>query len=173
MTPDLTDGVILLRPLCAEDASEHLAGEDDDIAKWLSGGRSTLTTVRSYILRCEENWRSNGPRRAFGIFDCCSSRLVGCIEANLARLLEPGQVNVSYGVFPKWRGKGVAVRALHLMSAYLRTFTDVHRMILRIAPENVASLKVAEKVASRFLGFFDEPEGRMARYALDLRAPSL
>jgi RimJ/RimL family protein N-acetyltransferase len=168
MAADLTDGVIFLRPLCVEDAAEHLAGEDDEIAKWLSGGRSTLATVQSYILRSEENWRSNGPLRAFGVFDCGTLRLIGSVEANLAHHVEPGQVNVSYGIFLGWRGKGVALRALQLISAYLRASTDVREIVLRVAPENVASVRVAEKAAHRFLGVFDEPEGRIARYAVDL-----
>jgi hypothetical protein len=47
--PKLTDGVVFLRPLCAEDAAEHLAGEDDEMAKWLSGGRSTLANVQKIV----------------------------------------------------------------------------------------------------------------------------
>ena len=55
-TPELTDGVIFLRPLTAEDAVEHLAGEDEEMAKWLSGGRSTLANVEKAIL----NWVTPG-----------------------------------------------------------------------------------------------------------------
>jgi RimJ/RimL family protein N-acetyltransferase len=168
VSPDLTDGAILLRPLRAEDALDHLAGEDEQIAKWLSGGRSTLATVQNYIARCEESWRSNGPIRAFGVFDCATGRLIGSIEANLA-LLGPGEANVSYCVFAKWRGKGIARRALHLMGAYLRTSTAAREMVLRIACENSASMGVAENSGFQFLGFLEEAEGRMARYALTLR----
>jgi hypothetical protein len=99
MATELTDGVVSLRPPRPEDAADHLAGEDHEIAKWLSGGRSTMATVQSYIRSCEENWRGDGPRRAFGIFDCATNRLIGSIEANLAfPLLEPTQANVSYGL---------------------------------------------------------------------------
>jgi RimJ/RimL family protein N-acetyltransferase len=95
------------------------------MAKWLGGGRSTLATVQGYITTCEEHWRTNGPRRAFGVFDCPSNRLIGSIEANLVYRSAPGQVNVSYGVFAGWRGKGVAQRALDLMSSYLRAKTQL------------------------------------------------
>ncbi|HMD41276.1 MAG TPA: hypothetical protein VKH15_18460 [Candidatus Acidoferrum sp.] len=40
--PRLTDGLIFLRPLSAEDAADHLAGEDDEMAKWLSGAIDRL-----------------------------------------------------------------------------------------------------------------------------------
>ena len=166
--PKLTDGVIFLRPLDAEDAADHLAGEDEEMAKWASGGRSTPATVEAFIRDNQESWQSGGPRRAFGVFDCASSRLIGFIEVNLARLVGPNQVNVSYGVFRRWRRQGVALRAIKLMDEYLRTATDARQMVLRILPANTASLKLAEKAGFTFCGLFDEPEGRMARYMRDI-----
>jgi RimJ/RimL family protein N-acetyltransferase len=167
--PKLTDGVVFLRPLDAEDAAEHLAGEDDEMAKWVSGGRSTLASVEAFIRNNQESWRRGGPRRAFGIFDCASNRLAGFIEVNLARLVEPGQVNVSYGVFRQWRRQGVALRAINLMDEYLRTATEARQMVLRMVMANTASLKLAEKAGFSFCGLFDEPEGRMARYVRDIK----
>ena len=168
--PKLTDGIIFLRPQDAGDAAAHLAGEDDEMAKWVSGGRSTPAGVEAFIRKNQESWRSGGPRRSFGVFDCASNRLAGFIEVNLARLVEPGQVNISYGVFPQWRRRGVALRAINLMGEYLRTATEARQMVLRIVPENTASLKLAEKAGFTFCGLFDEPEGRMARYIRDIQS---
>jgi len=169
ITPDLTDGTILLRPLRAEDASAHLAGEDEEMARWLNGGRSTLATVNAFIERSQENWRVGGPQLPFGVFDCASNQLIGFIEVNLARVVAPGQVNVSYGVFQQWRGRGIAERAIELMSKFLRTSTEARQMVLRIAPANAASLRVAEKAGFTYCGLFDEPEGRLARYIRDVK----
>jgi RimJ/RimL family protein N-acetyltransferase len=166
--PTLTDGVIFLRPLTPKDAADHLAGEDDEMAKWL-GGHSTPATVAAFIENSRHNWRSGGPRRAFGVFDGATRRMIGFIEANLARLVDPGQVNVSYGVFAEWRRQGVALRALDLMEEYLRTATGARQMVLRIAPANTASLKLAEKAGFTFCGVFDEPEGRLVRYVRNLK----
>lgn len=168
--PRLTDGVIFLRPLIPEDAADHLAGEDDELARWVSGGRSTLVTVKAFIRKNQESWRIGGPRRSFGIFDCASRQLMGFIEVNLARLVNPGEVNVSYGIFPQWRRKGLALRAIDLMDQYLRTATEARQIVLRIAPENHASLKLAEKAGFTFHGLFDEPEGRMARCVRDIES---
>ena len=154
--------------MAAEDAADHLAGEDDEMATWVSGGRSTPASVEAFIRNNQESWRSGGPRRAFGIFNCASNRLAGFIEVNLARLAEPNQVNVSYGVFPQWRRQGLAVRAINLMGEYLRTATTARQMVLRIMPANTASLKLAEKAGFIFCGLFNEPEGRMARYVRDV-----
>ena len=92
------------------DAADHLAGEDEEMAKWVSGGRSTPTTVEAFIRNNQESWRVGGPRRAFGIFDCASNRLSGFIEVNLARLAGPNHVNVSYGVFRQWQRQSVALQ---------------------------------------------------------------
>jgi len=35
MSTGLTNGVIFLRPLDLRDAADHLAGEDDEMARWL------------------------------------------------------------------------------------------------------------------------------------------
>lgn len=168
-TPKLTDGVIFLRPQIAEDAADHLAGEDEEMARSVNGGRGTPATVEAFIRNNLESWRTGGPRRSFGVFDCASSRLIGFIEVNLARLLGPGQVNVSYGIFPQWRRQGLAVRAINLMDKYLRAATEARQIVLRISPANTASLKLAEKAGFTFQGLFDEPEGRMARYVRDLK----
>jgi RimJ/RimL family protein N-acetyltransferase len=152
-----------------EHAADHLAGEDDEMAKWVSGGRSTPTTVEAFIRNNQESWRSGGPRKSFGIFNCASNRLAGFIEVNLARIAEPGQVNVSYGVFRQWRRQGIALRAINLMDEYLRTATEARQMVLRIAPGNIASLKLAEKAGFAFCGLFDEPEGCMMHYVQDVK----
>ncbi len=54
------------------------------------------------------------------------------------------------------------------MDEYLQTATDACQIVLRIAPENAASLRVAEKAGFTFCGVFDEPEGRLVRYVRDL-----
>jgi RimJ/RimL family protein N-acetyltransferase len=94
--------------------------------------------------------------------------LIGFIEVNMARLVNPGEVNVSHGIFLQWRRKGLALRAIDLMGQYLRTATEARQIVLRIFPENTASLKLAEKAGFTFQGWFDEPEGRMARYVREL-----
>jgi len=60
--PELTDRVIFLRPLTAKDAVDHLAGEDEEMARWLSGGRSTLANVEKAILNWQQNWQTGGHR---------------------------------------------------------------------------------------------------------------
>jgi RimJ/RimL family protein N-acetyltransferase len=167
-TLGLSDGVIRLRPLRQEYADAHLAGEDEELAKWLNGGHSTAVTVQAAIANFEEQWRTQGPRRAFGVFDCESDQLIGSIEANLELLGNPAEVNVSYGIFAEWRGHGLAGRAIDLVSQYLRSATQARTIVLQIAPENHRSIRVAEKAGFVRLGAQESAEGARVRYVREL-----
>jgi RimJ/RimL family protein N-acetyltransferase len=131
--------------------------------------RAQHARERAGIASNQENWRSNGPRRALGVFECASNRLIGSVEVNLSRLLGPGEVNVSYGIFLHWRGQGLAIRAVNLMGEYLRAATDAIKIVLGISPANAASIRVAEKAGFTLLGVFAEPEGSMTRYIRDVK----
>jgi hypothetical protein len=73
------------------------------MAKWLSGRRSTAAT-QTAIDKFEKQWRTGGPRRAFGVFDCSNDQADSVLfEANLELLGNPAKSNVSYGIFPPWR----------------------------------------------------------------------
>ena len=166
--PSLADGVIRLRPLTQADAAAHLAGEDEEMAKWLNGGRSTAAAVEAAIDRFEEQWRTGGPRRAFGVFDCGADQLIGFVEANLELLGDPAEINVSYGIFPAWRGRGLAARAIDLISEYLRSATKAKRIILLIAPANGRSIRVAEKAGFARVGIHESAEGPRVRFVREL-----
>jgi RimJ/RimL family protein N-acetyltransferase len=172
-SPNLTDGVIQLRPLTQADAAAHLAGEDEEMAKWLNGGHSTPATVRTAIDNFAEQWRTGGPRRAFGVFACTNDQtindqLIGFAEANLELLGNPEEVNVSYGIFRPWRGRGLAGRAIDLIAEYLRSATDARAIILQISPENSSSIRVAEKAGLARVGVYETAEGPRIRYARKL-----
>jgi RimJ/RimL family protein N-acetyltransferase len=66
-------------------------------------------------------------------------------EANLELLGNPAEINVSYGIFPPWRGRGLAGRAIDLVAEYLRSAMEARGIVLQIAPENGRSIRVAEK----------------------------
>jgi RimJ/RimL family protein N-acetyltransferase len=59
--------------------------------------------------------------------------------------LAPEEVNIGYHVFPEHRGRGYATRAVRLMLAHLREDTEHRVATLLIHPDNVPSLRVAER----------------------------
>lgn len=115
----LPDGIITLSPLRLDDVEAHLAGEDDLLVRWLNGGPGTREGIESYFRHCREQWNTAGPLRAFGIRMGADEVLAGTIDLRFeGEGLAPGQANVAYGLYPLWRGLGLATRAVLLASQY-------------------------------------------------------
>ena len=138
---------VVLRHFRPDDASAHLKGEDKAISMWLSGGISTEDSVTRWIQSNEDNWASDGPRFAFAI-QTPGGELVGMIEFNVDYShfagLQPGDANVSYGLYPQYRGRGLATSALRNIREFMIS-KGVKRAIVRIEPENVNSARLAER----------------------------
>lgn len=166
----LSDGTITLTPLRADDAEAHLAGEDESLVRWLNGGPGTREGVAAYLRHCREQWDTGGPLRAFGIRVDAARTLAGTVDLRFAAdELGPGQVNVAYGLYPSWRGRGLATRAVLLASRYAAA-EGGQEAVIQVDPENPASAAVARRA-----GFTPgrPPHGStqsgLDRYVRDLR----
>lgn len=63
--------------------------------------------------------RAEGPTESDGATQLRRRELAGTIDLRFAgESLAPGQVNVAYGLYPSWRGRGPATRAVLLASQY-------------------------------------------------------
>ena len=150
MAPELTDGVVVLSALTVDDAPALVAGEDDELVRRLTGGRSTLATAERYIGACAVDWHRRGPTLSWGIRAEVGGALAGTVDVALRfPELGPGAANVSYGVFPHWRGRGFAARAVELVCEYLAAESPASSAVLRIDRDNAASLRVAERCGFR------------------------
>ena len=140
--PRFTDGIVVLDGFTLDDAEAHLAGEDEEHARrfgWYPG-RSTPATVRAAIVRWQQEWRSGGTRRAFATRIVATGELVGGCEL---RVIEPRLAHVSYWTFPAHRRLGFAGRAVRLATDYAFAELGVERLEIHVAPDNVASRRVA------------------------------
>jgi RimJ/RimL family protein N-acetyltransferase len=152
---ELTDGAIILRPFRLEYAEAHLAGDDEENIRWLSGGVSTMDTVRNFILKSQQYWENDGPIYTFAIFGAKSGQQVGMVESNSnpahIKELAEGEVNISYNIYPFARGKGYATRAVGLMLTFLKE-KGYKTAVLRVNPENQKSLGVAGRAGFSRVG---------------------
>jgi len=151
VVPELSDGTIVLTAMAGDaDAAALVAGEDDQIVRWLSGGAATPETAARHIDRCAQDWRGDwfraGTALAWGIRDATTGALVGTAEVQLSSAdVGAGSANLSYAVFPPWRGRRYAARAVALMCDWLTTATATERAVVRVEPGNGASIRVAEQ----------------------------
>ena len=109
-----------LRALTLQDVGAYNAGEDDLTVRWLSGGYGTVESTTGWFEHLADNAVSGRGPQGFGVF--LDGRQAGYVEYNVDVRdgLEPGDVNISYGVHPWARGRGVAAEAVRLICDLIR-----------------------------------------------------
>jgi RimJ/RimL family protein N-acetyltransferase len=141
---ELTDGTILLRPFVPDDvAPVASACRDPEMVRFIPGFPDPYTDddARAYIALSSDRLR-DGRGYPFAIVDVAADELVGAIDL---RAPDDGTSDVGYWVAPWARGRGVATRALALVSRWALAELEVERLWLTTAPDNLASQRVAEK----------------------------
>lgn len=107
-----------------------------------------------------DQWEAGGPVHPFGVH-VGSGELVGTTEVQFNRpYLQPGTVNISYGLHPAWRGQGIATRAVLLAGVHAAAEGAV-QSVLRIEPENTASIAVAKRAGYVPFHQSEEDDGRI------------
>jgi RimJ/RimL family protein N-acetyltransferase len=163
--PPLQDDAIRLDPLGQSVALELLAVLDDaDIVRFTRvPAAPDEQFVRGWIKRYEDGW-DQGSRAAFAIHPRDDDALLGW--AGLVELdLERHQGEIGYLVAPAARGRGVALRTVTLLTRWGFDELGLDRLELRIDPENVPSVKVAERAGYRLEGVL-----RNLHFKADVRA---
>ncbi len=99
--------------------------------------------VRSWVRGYDDGWRG-GTRAGFVVRGAGGSEFLGF--ASLFRLDLPArEAEIGYAVAPAARGRGVAGRALRLLTAWAIDDLGLERLELRIAVTNPASERVAAR----------------------------
>jgi len=148
--PPLSDGVVTLRPLRADDAAAIAAAcQDPEIQRWIPIIPVPYTEIdaRRFILMTLQAWH-DGTSYEYAIADAATDIYVGSIGLHLGPNVR--RHAVGYLVAPEARGRGVAVRALQLITRWGFADLGIERLALWTLPGNVASQKVAEKAGFRF-----------------------
>jgi RimJ/RimL family protein N-acetyltransferase len=162
-----------LRALTAGDARAHCAGEDELTVRWLTGGYGDVEGTVEYFGWLAGNAVAGVGKRGFGIWT--AGRLCGYIDftPELDDGLQSDDVALAYAVHPWARGRGIAVEAVRLVCDVLRTNGIGTRAAIRVEPENLASVRVAEKAGFRYVREFASnrdtlPDGTPTTFSLYL-----
>ena len=159
----IADEVIQLRPLSPEDTETHLLGCDPAIVDSLGGGEApTRTQVRLWLTQNAASWANGEPLVDLGIEDQATGALCGTVGIQRGLdYLEPGQVNLTYALYPNWRGRGYATRAVRLAIELARRGAPVRQFVIRAAAWNGTSIRVAQRLGFRLSQTTDDANGRL------------
>ncbi len=142
---ELTDGVVVLRPLAPPDADDTLALRSlpDVIATSVPPRGPGAGEIAERCARSEASWLA-GERVDLTIRDALTGAYTG--EIGLYYWESPTQqAMIGYSMVPAWRGRGYATRAARLVVNWAFAETDIARIIAGAAPDNIASQRVLER----------------------------
>ncbi len=127
---------------------------------------------RTWVAAYEQG-RSAGTRDGFAIVDAATGDFLGV--AGLVDI-DPGagEGEIGYALGPEARGRGIATRALGLVTRYALGERGLERVQLNISVDNDASMRVAERCGYRREGvlrsLYMKP-GRRADFVVYSRLP--
>lgn len=141
--PDvLTDGGLRLDSHTLEDADAHWVGEDEEMRRrFESPVRPTLVQVQGAIQRWIEARVAGTPMFAYAV-RLRDGPLIGGCELRRHSL---ELASVSYWIYPSFRQKGYAIRALTLICDAALALEGLDRIEAHIDPDNGASRAVVLK----------------------------
>jgi RimJ/RimL family protein N-acetyltransferase/ADP-ribose pyrophosphatase YjhB (NUDIX family) len=173
--PELTDGVVVLRPWRDDDIEAAVAGHDAEIARWFGWPVDGPSVERHR--EAVERWRAayDSGRSVVGFAVEHEGDLVGSVEV---RDLGKHVGALSWTLYAGHRGHGYATRAVRLLTDYAIDALGMRRVEAEVDAANERSLRVAtragllrEGVRRVEPGMHDRPEGTrvvvLARLATD------
>lgn len=119
------------------------AGSDPEIPKGTTvPARYTEPAGRAFI---ERAWSRNddGQALALAIARAPTNQAVGHIYLGLTKVER--QCRLGYWRIPGARGQGLGTDAVHLISRWILTQTEVYRLVAEVHSENAASIRVLQK----------------------------
>ena len=152
METELSEGPILLRTFCEQDASALYEAVRESIATvspWLPWCHQNyaIEETREFI-GSRELASQGGEWYSFGIFEKAGGRVLGGVGINfINRVHQMG--NLGYWVRTSAAGRGVATAATRLAAKFAFEQLGPHRIEIVAAVNNIPSQRVAEKAGAR------------------------
>jgi RimJ/RimL family protein N-acetyltransferase len=149
--PTLRDGDLVLRPKRPEDVDAITAAcQDPEIPRWTFVPSPYTRADAEAYLRSSAEQEAAGTSAGFLAVDA-EDRLLGSLSVmEIDR--EAGYGEIGYWVAAEARGRGVATRAVRLLTEWAQRELGLQRLELLPHKDNVASRRVAEKAGYRVTG---------------------
>jgi RimJ/RimL family protein N-acetyltransferase len=149
----LTDGVVMARPFTMDDVADVTeACQDPEISRWTSAIPWPYHEehARDWIATHPAEWES-GRAASFAVVDATTGRLLGSTglhDVNRGR----GDAEIGYWVAAPARGRGVATRAVELVTRWALSDYGLRHVDLLTKLGNEASERVAARAGYRYAG---------------------
>jgi RimJ/RimL family protein N-acetyltransferase len=170
--PPLANGDVSLRPWRPQDVPAIVAAcKDPEIPKWTLVPEPYSEDDARLWLAAQSAARRGGRRVELAIVDG-DDRLLGSIA--IARSIDGRAGEVGYWIARDARRRGVATRAVELLSTWAFSELGLERIELLAEPGNTASQGVAEAAGftkERLLPAHREQKGRMRDFFLYVLVP--
>lgn len=148
----VTDGVVRLRMYAERDVPALVvACADPEIARWtLVPSPYTKDDAVKWIASTRTE-RERGAAFHFLAVDSQDDRLLGAVGVEIKRSGERRYGNAGYWVAADARGRGIATRAVRLLTDWAFVALDIEWMQLVIDPANQPSRRVAERAGYQLI----------------------
>jgi RimJ/RimL family protein N-acetyltransferase len=148
----LRDGAVRLRVMAEGDLPAIAAAcRDPEIPRWTRVPEDYGEADARSWFQQEAAERSRGEQLGLVVVDPESDRLlgsVGIVHPNWTQ----GRCELGYWVARKARGRGIATRAVRLLTAWIFDSLPIDRIEICAEPQNTASRRVAELAGFTFEG---------------------
>ena len=141
----LSDGVVALRALNTEDiAPLHSNLADAAVREYMSIPLDQTTEGTARYVTTRAKAMEDGTDASFAVTDALTGELLGTIGVERS-CDDPAIGSIGYWLFAGARGRGVATRAVCLLTAWAFDALALARLQITVHERNIASQRVAEK----------------------------
>lgn len=136
---------LLIRSLELEDAADlvHVLG-DPEVMRFSIKGICTLEDIRQFIERAMSSYEERGFGQ-WALVEKTSSRVIGYCGFGLLTIEDAQQIEIGYRLARQYWGQGFITEAACKVLAYGFGQLALETIVAIIQPENVGSVRVAEK----------------------------
>lgn len=141
----LTDGAVTLRALSTEDiAPLHHNLADEAVREYMSIPLDQTVEGTARYVTTRAKAMEDGTDASFAVTDALTGELLGTIGVERS-CDDPAIGSIGYWLFASARGRGVATRAVRLLTTWAFTALALARLQITVHERNIASQRVAEK----------------------------
>jgi ribosomal-protein-serine acetyltransferase len=152
MQIEIDTGALLVRRFTGQDVDplyEAIIESLPELSRWMWWAHENYAkSETATFIESQLNSEAGGDEDGFGIFEKTSGRILGCAGLNRADRTNK-YCNLGYWVRSSATGRGIATTVARRLAAFALTELGMNRVEVIVAAENVASLRVAEKIGAR------------------------